>query len=113
MTNPVMPGLVKIGVSSKEPGRNLVEELSAETNTLSPFKVEYKAIVENKVVEVRKIHSFFSPSQESGKDLFEVSVSEAIVQIRRQCNIKYEDPLFKSPDTIAREDADIWSFLLG
>ena len=39
MTNPVMPGLVKIGVSSKEPGRNLVEELSAETNTLSRFKV--------------------------------------------------------------------------
>jgi hypothetical protein len=113
MTNPAVPGLVKIGMSSKELAVDRVKELSAETSAPAPFKVEYQALVENEVAEERKIHSFFSKSWKPGKELFELSVSEAIVQIRRQCDIKYEDYFFKSPEAIAREEADIWSFLWG
>ena len=113
MTNPAMPGLVKIGMSSNEPAGDCVKELSAETCASAPFKVEYQALVKNAVAEERKIHSFFASSRKPGKEFFELSVSEVVVQIRCQCDIEYEDSFFKSPEDIAREEADIWSFLLG
>ena len=55
MSNKSMPGLLKIGVSDRDPEEYRVKELS-NTAVPEPFKVEYYAYTENQDEVEREVH---------------------------------------------------------
>ena len=92
MSNPAMPGLLKIGCSSKEPKRDRVHELSRETGVPLPFRVEYQALVENERGDEGVLHRHFANRRVPGKEFFkDVAIDEVIAVAKRLCQIKYED----------------------
>jgi hypothetical protein len=106
MSNPAMPGFLKICCSSKEPKRDRVRELSRETGVPTPFKVEYQALVDDELKEEAKLHQYFASNRVSGKEFFTgVDPSEIIGVAHRLCQIKYEDNFFVSPEEQKAKEA--------
>lgn len=92
MSNPAMPGLLKIGRSSKEPKGDRAAELSKATGVPQPFEVEYQALVDDESREEKRLHKHFQSKRVNGKEFFEgLTVSEVIEATHSLCTIKYED----------------------
>jgi len=70
MSNPAMPGFLKIGSSSKEPNGDNVREFSRLEGVPAEFLVEYQALVDNEVQEAAKLHKSFSANRGGEKYLF-------------------------------------------
>ncbi len=111
MTNKSMPGLVKIGFSTKDPHLR-ADELNG-TWCPHPFVVAYDALVEDPRVVEQAAHRELSPNHEA-KEYFRVSV-DAAIQVLRQVLSKQgkstllergahrsQDPT-ESPDNKARK----------
>jgi len=73
-----MPGLVKIGFSSKDP-RCRAKELNG-TGAPHPYEVEFDLLVENPRIVERKVHEKLAKRNE-GKEWFQCEVHEAVKEI--------------------------------
>ena len=77
-----MPGLLKIGFSSKDP-KERAAELSKDTGVPKPFVVEYEAHVENPKGYEQSVHKRLQQKR-YGKEFFECSVEEAVIAIKNE-----------------------------
>ncbi len=95
MTNPAMPGIVKIGYSAKDP------ELRAEelNQTGIPHKpiVEYDLLIEEPYLIEQKVHSELQQVNE-GKEWFRCSIEDAILAIQHAANGKGIVETYKHAD---------------
>ncbi len=100
ISNPSMPGLVKVGYSTKDP------ELRAREldNTGSPhsYIVEYEMLIEHPFQIEQKAHKELGKCREK-KEWFRCSCEEAIVAIQRVAKGQIITESFKRAD---REDAE-------
>ena len=104
MSNPIFKdGRIKIGQSKNDPSSFRKDELY-QTGVPEPFKVEYIAFVENFIEIERKIHRVFSQKRPNkDREFFNVSVSQAILAIRENSKIKFEEVFYKSSREIEDE----------
>ena len=79
LTNPSMPGLVKIGRTSKLIPR--VEALSASTSSPEPFIIAYAAYVEDAPYVERALHAAFSMHRMPGREFFRIPVTNAVAAL--------------------------------
>jgi hypothetical protein len=104
MSNPAMPSLIKIGMSSKDPNIYRVRELSQETGVPAQFVVEYQALVQNERSAELHLHSAFKSylfNKEFYKDL---PVAKVIAEARRSLDILHDEFFHQSPEEIAKEE---------
>lgn len=79
LTNPSMPGLLKIGRTTNLDAR--VAALSSATAVPEPFEVAYAAWVEDAPFVERAMHSAFSMHKMPGREFFRVGVANAIAAL--------------------------------
>jgi len=106
-TNEHMPGLIKIGISSKQPSKYRVFELSKPTSIPSKFRIEYEAIVENEACIERATHrAFFRNRVSHNREFFRASVADVILFIRQKAEIIREYGYYISKREIWRREAE-------
>jgi len=79
MSNKSMPGIIKIGMSTKMPEER-AKELSSDTSTPTSFIVEYYAIFDDMIKAERMAHQRLKPHHH-GKEFFSTTVENAIYSI--------------------------------
>src|SRR3972149_3219724 len=80
ISNKAMPGLVKIGYSTKDP-KLRAEELD-HTGSPHPYFVEYEMLIEEPFQIKQQIHKILKCDHE-GKEWFRCSVEAAIIAIKK------------------------------
>jgi hypothetical protein len=80
ISNKAMPGLIKVGYSTKDP-KLRAEELN-HTGSPHPYKVEYEMLIEEPFQIEQKIHKALQQNHE-GKEWFRCSINEAVTAIKR------------------------------
>ena len=82
LTNPAMPGLVKIGCTTKEDANSRISQLYT-TGVPVPFKIEFACRVENAEEVEQALHIAFGPNRINPKrEFFEVDPDQAIAILR-------------------------------
>ena len=84
-SNISQPGLVKIGFSTNQPSRFRIPDLGRVSGVPTPFTCEYEALVEDEVLEEKRLHRAFE-KYSAGKEHFRMSVEEAIIFAGENCN---------------------------
>lgn len=79
ITNRAMPGLVKVGFSTKDPASRAVE--LGHTGTPHPYVVEYDVLVEEPFSIEQRVHSYLN-NQREGKEWFRCTSEVAIAAIQ-------------------------------
>jgi len=79
ITNKTMPGLLKVGYSSKDPILRAKE--LAQTGLAHPYVVQYDVLVKGPKDIEQRVHKILYARRE-GKEWFRCSVNEAIKEIR-------------------------------
>jgi hypothetical protein len=79
LTNPSMPGIVKIGRTGNLEAR--VAALSCGTSIPEPFEVAYAATVDNAPFVERALHAAFAMHRMPGKEFFRLPVASAIAAL--------------------------------
>lgn len=79
LTNPCMPGVVKIGRTGNL--ENRVAALSSATSIPEPFVVAYAAYVDNAPFVERALHAAFAMHRMTGKEFFRLPVPSAIAAL--------------------------------
>lgn len=78
LTNPEMPGLVKIGKTSREEVEHRLKELYS-TGVPVPFECEYAAKVSNEAVVEKAFHTAFEPYRiNPNREFFRIDPEQAI-----------------------------------
>ena len=91
LTNEAMPGLVKVGRTSKTPEIR-AQELSSETSAPGPFVVAYAAYASNHEQAEKVVHrKLRSEGLHANKEFFKCDPWIAIECIRENVDVKYED----------------------
>lgn len=80
ITNPAMPGLVKVGYSMKDPALRAKD--LAGTGIPHPYVVAYEALVANPYVVEQKVHALLERCRE-GKEWFRCEIAVAHQAIRQ------------------------------
>ncbi len=80
LSNPSMPGILKIGFTNRETVEQRVRELSSATAVPEPFEVEYYCLTHDVEEIEKKIHQEFSAERSPGKEFFKVSIWEAVTK---------------------------------
>jgi hypothetical protein len=82
LTNPAMPGLVKIGRTSYEDANTRIAQLYS-SGVPFPFKLEFACKVENPDEVERALHVAFSPSRvNSRREFFSIDPGQAIAILK-------------------------------
>jgi hypothetical protein len=82
LTNPAMPGLVKIGRTSQEDANTRIAQLYT-TGVPVPFTIEFACRVENSVEVERALHTAFAPNQINPKrEFFRIDPEQAIAILK-------------------------------
>jgi hypothetical protein len=82
LSNPVMPGIIKIGRTYKEDVKVRMKELYSSGVPL-PFDCEYAATVRNIDLVEKALHTAFSPNRLNPKrEFFEIEANQAIAIIK-------------------------------
>ena len=82
LTNPAMPGLVKIGYSAQEEASSRIAQLYT-TGVPVPFTIEFACRVENAKDVEKALHIAFSPSRINPKrEFFRIEAEQAIAILR-------------------------------
>lgn len=82
LTNPVMPGLVKIGKTSRDEVRTRLNELYS-TGVPAPFDCAYAARVEDESKVERAFHQAFGPYRINKKrEFFKIEADQAITLLK-------------------------------
>lgn len=79
LTNPCMPGLIKIGRTTNLEAR--VASLSSSTSVPQAFEVAYAAYVEDSAFVERALHAAFSMHRLPGREFFRMPATNAIAAI--------------------------------
>lgn len=79
MSNKSMPGVIKVGMSTKMPEKR-AKELSSCTSSPTPFIVEYYSIFDDMIKAERMAHQRLKPHHH-GKEFFSTTVENAIYSI--------------------------------
>ena len=104
MSNTAFRDRIKIGQSERDPSSFRKNELYS-TSTPEPFKVEYTAFVENYKEVEKIIHRVFDKQRPNkDREFFNVSIAEAILAIRENSKVKYDEVFYKSPQEILKEE---------
>lgn len=103
LTNRAMPGLLKVGFSTKDPWLR-VEELNG-TGLPHPFKVEYDVIVHGPKEVEQAVHRSLSKEHEA-KEFFRLSLADAIITVREVVTAQEKTLLaeYLSEDALAQLD---------
>lgn len=97
ITNNSMPGLVKIGYSTKDPELRAKE--LANTGAPHSYVVEYDVLVDEPRMVEQELHRSFSEWHED-KEWFRCDVSQAIQEIRRLMHGKFLLENFRNQETV-------------
>jgi hypothetical protein len=82
LTNPAMPGLVKIGYTAQENANARIAQLYT-TGVPVPFSIEYACRVENAGEVEKALHTAFSPNRINPKrEFFRIEPEQAIAILR-------------------------------
>lgn len=82
LTNPAMPGLVKIGYTTQEDANTRIGQLYT-TGVPVPFKLEFACKVRNAEEVERALHLAFAPNRINPKrEFFQIDPDQAIVILR-------------------------------
>lgn len=82
LTNPAMPGLVKIGYTAQEEASSRIGQLYT-TGVPVPFTIEFACRVENGASVERALHTAFSPNRINPKrEFFRIEAEQAIAILR-------------------------------
>ena len=76
LTNPAMPGLVKIGRTGREEVTSRINELSRQSGVPLPFECAYAVMVENALQTEKALHSAFAPQRLNPKEFFEIRAEQ-------------------------------------
>ena len=79
MTNASMPGLVKVGMSSKMPEKR-AKELGGETGIPTPFITQYYSLFDDMMEAEREAHISLN-KYHHGKEFFKTDVATAVYHI--------------------------------
>ena len=79
LTNPSMPGLVKIGRTTNLEAR--IASLSSPSSVPEPFHIAYAAYVEDAAFVERGLHAAFSLHRMPGREFFRLPVANAIAAL--------------------------------
>ncbi|MBM3328845.1 MAG: GIY-YIG nuclease family protein, partial [Calditrichaeota bacterium] len=84
VTNPAMPGLVKIGWTDSNPPEDRIRELYAGvTGVPVPFEIVYMGKVRNAREVEKALHNAFGPNRYNPKrEFFAIEPDQAIVILR-------------------------------
>ncbi|MDP8207114.1 MAG: GIY-YIG nuclease family protein [Candidatus Electryonea clarkiae] len=77
LKNESMPGLLKIGITTRSPEQR-IGELSSATGVPTPFQMAYCVFVSNHKQVEKLVHEQLSSFRKEGKEFFEVNINEAI-----------------------------------
>lgn len=82
LTNPAMPGLVKIGYTAQEEANARIGQLYT-TGVPVPFTIEFACRVENGADVERALHTAFSPNRiNPRREFFRIEAEQAIAILR-------------------------------
>lgn len=82
LTNPAMPGLVKIGMTENEDAETRIAQLYG-TGVPFPFKLEFAARVANADEVERALHTAFAPNRVNSKrEFFSIEPGQAIAILK-------------------------------
>lgn len=82
LTNPAMPGLVKIGYTAQEEASSRIAQLYT-TGVPVPFTIEFACRVENGADVEKALHTAFSPNRINPKrEFFRIEPEQAIAILR-------------------------------
>lgn len=95
MTNQAMPGLLKIGRTSKLPEKRAQDSDLASTGIPSKFEVQYYVLFDNMVLAEKKIHMNLN-SYHYKKEFFRVDIPTAIMVIE-SINLPFKK-IFSKPE---------------
>lgn len=102
LTNPIMPGIIKIGKTNQEDVKLRMAQLYS-TGVPLPFDCEYAAKVKNIDDVERALHTAFSPDRVNPKrEFFEIEANQAIAIIKL-LEIENVSPLVEKEDDIIDE----------
>ena len=77
LTNPSMPGLVKVGCTDRSPSER-ISELSSATGVPTPFTLEFSISVPDHIATEQELHSILGTERVSdSREFFRVSVEKA------------------------------------
>ena len=89
LTNPIMPGIIKIGKTTQEDVKLRMAQLYS-TGVPLPFDCEYAAKVKNIDEVERALHTAFGPDRVNPKrEFFEIEANQAISIIKLPGLISY------------------------
>lgn len=80
LSNGAMPGLLKIGITSRDV-QERVQELSSSTGVPHAFEIEYYCLTRDPEKIEEEVHERFSSYRKKGKEFFSVSIEEAVRMI--------------------------------
>lgn len=104
MSNPAMPGLLKIGMSSQDPKIHRVKELSQTTSVPKPFSVEYQILVEDESSAETLLHQLFRNHRLENREFFDgVTVSQIVQSARHHLEILLEEFPLLNAEQVALE----------
>jgi len=82
LTNPLMPGLVKIGCTTG-PVEDRIKALSAATGVPVAFQCHFAAKVENMATKEKTLHQLFSDKRVNpNREFFQVAPEKIVLAIR-------------------------------
>jgi len=82
LTNPAMPGLVKIGFTASEDANSRIGQLYT-TGVPVPFELRYACKVDNGIEVERALHIAFSPNRVNPKrEFFQIEADQAIAILK-------------------------------
>ena len=83
LSNPTMPGLLKIGYTAKKPDER-AKQLSRGTGVALPFKVEYAYRCFNAERLEGELHKYFKPYRTNNqKEFFQIGLEEVEISIKK------------------------------
>lgn len=81
LTNPAMPGIVKVGKTTRENVETRLNEL--ESTGVVPFECAYAARVADEADVEKAFHIAFSPYRiEAGREFFQIEAAQAIALLK-------------------------------
>ena len=109
LSNPSMPGLVKIGHTTRDI-ESRVAELSSGTSVPERFRIEATFASPNPSGDEAKVHELLKAAKRSqGREFFELGVDRAIEIVRKVIG---RDPCWPRlvPDYVSKKDEGAYSF---
>jgi hypothetical protein len=84
LSNPYMPGVVKIGRTERDPNER-ISEISSATGVPAPFVLEYSVFVPDLEMAEKEIHVALSGNRvDDNREFFKLSVEQAKEAVRNK-----------------------------